>query len=260
MAGVSIAGLFQAGVTVALVLLLALAVLARWKARHEAMSGVKRAPLTVIGRTLLIAGPALVLPFLIRGAVGGGVATATEVSTIAVLYAMAIGMLMYGGIPLRKVWDMLVETAALSGAILMILGTALAMAWAITQSGVAQQLAKFMTGLPGGAASFLAVTIVVFLILGCILEGLPALLLMAPLMFPIARSLGIHDVHYAMVVVVAMNIGLMMPPVGVGFYIACRIGKVSPDEAMGAIWPYIVALLAGLVVVAAVPQISTAGL
>lgn len=257
-AGVSIAGLFQAGVTVALVLLLALAILARWKARGEAMSGVKRAPLTVIGRTLLIAGPALVLPFLIRGAVGGGVATATEVSTIAVVYAMAIGMLMYGGIPLRKVWDMLVETAALSGAILMILGTALAMAWAITQSGVAQELAKFMRELPGGAATFLAVTIVVFLVLGCILEGLPALLLMAPLMFPIARSLGIHDVHYAMVVVVAMNIGLMMPPVGVGFYIACRIGKVSPDEAMGAIWPYIVALLAGLVVVAAVPQISTA--
>ena len=257
-AGVSIAGLFQAGVTVALVLLLALAILARWQARHEQMGGVKRAPLSVIGRTLLIAGPALVLPFLIRGAVGGGVATATEVSTIAVLYAMVIGALMYGGIGLRKVYDMLVETAALSGAILMILGTALAMAWAITQSGVAQQLAQFMKGLPGGVPTFLAVTIVIFLVLGCILEGLPALLLMAPLMFPIAKSLGLNDVHYAMVVVVAMNIGLMMPPVGVGFYIACRIGNVSPDEAMGAIWPYIVALIAGLIVVAAVPGISTA--
>ena len=257
-AGVSIAGLFQAGVTVALVLLLALAVLARWKARGEQMGGVKRASLAVIGRTLLIAGPALVLPFLIRGAVGGGVATATEVSTIAVLYAMVIGALMYGGISLRKVYDMLVETAALSGAILMILGTALAMAWAITQSGVAQQLAQFMTGLPGGAPTFLAVTIVIFLLLGCILEGLPALLLMAPLMFPIAKNLGINDVHYAMVVVCAMNIGLMMPPIGVGFYIACRIGNVSPDEAMGAIWPYLLALIAGLVIVAAVPQISTA--
>lgn len=257
-AGVSIAGLFQAGVTVALVLLLALAILARWKARGEQMGGVKRAPLSVIGRTLLIAGPALVLPFLIRGAVGGGVATATEVSTIAVLYAMVIGAVLYGGISLRKVYAMLVETAALSGAILMILGTALAMAWAITQSGVAQQLAAFMKGLPGGVPTFLAVTIVIFLVLGCILEGLPALLLMAPLMFPIAKSLGIHDVHYAMVVVVAMNIGLMMPPVGVGFYIACRIGNVSPDEAMGAIWPYIVALILGLVVIAAVPQISTA--
>ena len=256
-AGVSIAALFQAGVTVAMVLLLALAVLARWKARGEQLLGIQRAPLATVLRTLLLAGPALVLPFLIRGAVGGGVATATEVSTIAVLYAMVIGMVMYGGIGWRKLYDMLVETAALSGAILLILGTALAMAWAITQSGVAQQLALFMKGLPGGVPTFLAVTIVIFLVLGCILEGLPALLLMAPLMFPIAKSLGINDVHYAMVVVVAMNIGLMMPPVGVGFYIACRIGNVSPDEAMGAIWPYLLALLAGLVVVAAVPAIST---
>ena len=256
-AGVSIAGLFQAGVTVAAVLLVALAVLARWKARGEDMAAVRRAPISLIGKTLLVAGPALVLPFLIRGAVGGGVATATEVSTIAVLYAMVVGMVMYGGIGLRKFYAMLVETAALSGAILMILGTALAMAWAITQSGVAQQLATFMTNLPGGAWGFMAVTIVIFLLLGCLLEGLPALLLMAPLMFPIARSLHINDVHYAMVVVVAMNIGLMMPPIGVGFYIACRIGNVSPDEAMGAIWPYLVALIVGLIIVAAVPAIST---
>jgi tripartite ATP-independent transporter DctM subunit len=256
-AGVSIAGLFQAGVTVAAVLLIALAVLARWKARKEDLGGVRRASLGTIGKSLLVAGPALVLPFLIRGAVGGGVATATEVSTIAVLYAMAIGMVLYGGIGARRFYAMLVETAALSGAVLMILGTALAMAWAITQSGVAQSIAGFMTNLPGGAWGFMAVTIVLFLALGCVLEGLPALLLMAPLMFPIARALHINDVHYAMVVVVAMNIGLMMPPVGVGFYIACRIGNVSPDEAMGAIWPYIVALIVGLIVIAAVPAIST---
>jgi tripartite ATP-independent transporter DctM subunit len=256
-AGVSIAGLFQAGVTVAAVLLVALAVLARWKARKEDMTGVRRASLGAIGKSLLVAGPALVLPFLIRGAVGGGVATATEVSTIAVLYAMAIGMVLYGGIGPRRFYAMLVETAALSGAVLMILGTALAMAWAITQSGVAQSIAGFMTNLPGGVWGFMAVTILIFLALGCILEGLPALLLMAPLMFPIARALHINDVHYAMVVVVAMNIGLMMPPVGVGFYIACRIGNVSPDEAMGAIWPYIAALIVGLIVIAALPVIST---
>lgn len=256
-AGVSIVGLFQAGVTVAAVLLVALAVLARWKARKEDMTGVRRASLGAIGKSLLVAGPALVLPFLIRGAVGGGVATATEVSTIAVLYAMAIGMVLYGGIGPRRFYAMLVETAALSGAVLMILGTALAMAWAITQSGVAQSIAGFMTNLPGGVWGFMAVTILIFLALGCILEGLPALLLMAPLMFPIARALHINDVHYAMVVVVAMNIGLMMPPVGVGFYIACRIGNVSPDEAMGAIWPYIAALIVGLIVIAALPVIST---
>ncbi|WP_421926338.1 TRAP transporter large permease subunit [Neoaquamicrobium sediminum] len=255
-AGVSIAALFTSGFIIALVLLLALAVLARWKARHENMDGVQRASFKVIRTTLLIAAPALLLPFIIRGAVGGGIATATEVSTIAVLYAFVIGIVLYGGIKPAKVYAMLVETAAMSGAILLILGTASAMAWALTQTGFAFQLATAMKELPGGWFSFMLVTIAVFMVLGCVLEGLPAIVLMAPLMFPIAKQLGIHDVHYAMVVVTAMNIGLMAPPIGIGFYIACKIGDVSPDEAMGAIWPYLGALLIGLLLIAAVPALS----
>jgi tripartite ATP-independent transporter DctM subunit len=214
----------------------------------------------VIGRLLLIAAPALVLPFLIRSVVGGGVATATEVSTIAVVYALLIGKVLYGGISGRQFYNMLVETAALSGAILLILGTASAMAWSITQSGVVQQLSQFLTTLPGGWVAFMAVSIAVFLLLGCLLEGLPAILLLAPIMFPIAKKLGINDVHYSMVIVSAMNIGLMMPPIGVGFYLACRIGDASPDDVMGAIWPYLLALLVGLVVIAAVPWLSTVAL
>lgn len=255
-AGVSIAALFTSGFIIAMVLLLALAVLARWKARHENMEGVKRASFKVIRTTLLIAAPALLLPFIIRGAVGGGIATATEVSTIAVLYAFVIGIVLYGGIKPAKIYAMLVETAAMSGAILLILGTASAMAWALTQTGFAFQLATAMQELPGGWFSFMLVTIAVFMVLGCVLEGLPAIVLMAPLMFPIAKQLGIHDVHYAMVVVTAMNIGLMAPPIGIGFYIACKIGDVSPDEAMGAIWPYLGALLIGLLLIAAVPALS----
>jgi TRAP-type C4-dicarboxylate transport system permease large subunit len=96
------------------------------------------------------------------------------------------------------------------------------------------------------------------MILGCVLEGLPAIVLMAPLMFPIAKTLGINDVHYSMVIVTAMNIGLMTPPIGIGFYLACKIGNVSPDEAIGAIWPYLLALIIGLVIIATVPWISTA--
>jgi tripartite ATP-independent transporter DctM subunit len=259
-AGVSIAGLFQAGFVVAMVLLFVLVVLARWKARGEDMHGARRTPWRQVGRLVLVAAPALVLPFIIRTAVGEGVATATEVSTVAVVYALFVGHVLYGGIGLRKFYRMLVETAALSGAVLFVLGAASAMAWAITQSGVVQQLSAFMTSLPGGWAAFMAVTIVVFLILGCLLEGLPAVLLLAPIMFPIAKKLGIHDVHYSMVIVCAMNVGLMMPPIGVGFYIACRIGDAKPDEVIGAIWPYLLALLVGVAVIAAVPWISTVAL
>ena len=257
-AGVSIAGLFTAGFAIALVLLVVLCILARWKARHEAMDEVRRQPMRAVGRALLLAGPALVLPFMIRAAVGGGVATATEVSTIAVVYAAIIGVALYGGIPLRRAGAMLVETVALAGAILLILGTASAMAWALTQTGFAGKLVTGVQALPGGTATFLLVSILIFMALGCVLEGLPAIVLMAPIMFPMARNLGIHDIHYSMVIVTAMNIGLMAPPIGIGFYIACRIGDVSPDEAMGAIWPYIAALVIGLILIAAIPQFSTA--
>ncbi|WP_428685133.1 TRAP transporter large permease subunit [Reyranella sp.] len=257
-AGVSIAALFTSGFAIAMVLLLGLAILARWKARHEDMSGVQRPSLRVIGRTALIAAPALVLPFLIRSTVSGGVATATEVSTIAVLYAAFVGVVLYGGISLKKSYAMLVETAALTGSILLILGTASAMAWAITQAGIARDVTQFMASMPGGTIVFMILSIVVFLILGCVLEGLPAIVLMAPLMFPIAKSLGLNDIHYAMTIVTAMNIGLMTPPIGIGFYLACRIGNVSPDDAIGAIWPYLLALMAGLAVIAAVPWLSVA--
>lgn len=259
-AGVSIAGLFQAGFVVAMVLLLMLVVLARWKARHEDMSGAKRAPVRRVGKLVIIAAPALALPFLIRTLVGEGVATATEVSTVAVVYAMLVGHVMYGGLKARTIYRMLVDTAALSGTVLLVLGAASAMAWAITQSGVVQQLSQTLTTLPGGSIAFMAVTVAVFVVLGCLLEGLPAVLLLSPIMFPIAKTLGINDVHYAMVIVCAMNVGMMMPPIGVGFYIACKIGDTKPDEVMSAIWPYLAALIVGVIVIAAVPWISTVAL
>jgi TRAP-type C4-dicarboxylate transport system permease large subunit len=152
---------------------------------------------------------------------------------------------------------MLIDTASLCGAILFIIGAATAMAWALTQSGFSRDLAAAMTGLPGGGATFLAVSILAFVVLGSVLEGIPAIVLFGPLLFPAARALGVHEVHYAMVVILAMGVGLFAPPFGVGFYAACAIGRVAPDDAMGRVWPYLGAVLAALVVVALIPWLST---
>ena len=254
--GVSIAALFTGGMLPALVLAIALGLIARWRGRNENLAGVGRPPWRVIGRAFVVALPALVLPFLIRAAVIEGVATATEVSTIGIVYAVLVGVLVYRQFPLRRLYPMLVETAALSGAILLIIGTATGMAWALTQSGFSRQLAAAMTAMPGGAAGFMAVSIVAFIVLGSVLEGIPAIVLFGPLLFPSARAVGIHEVHYAMVVILAMGIGLFAPPFGVGYYAACAIGRVSPDAAMRRIWPYLIAVLVGLIVVAAVPWLS----
>ena len=200
--------------------------------------------------------PALLLPFVIRAAVVEGVATATEVSTIGIVYAMICGLFVYRQFDWRRLYPILIDTATLTGAILLIIGTATAMAWALTQSGFSRDLTAAMAHMPGGKVGFLAVSIVAFIILGAVLEGIPALVLFAPLLFPIARIVGIHEVHYAMVVILAMGIGLFAPPFGVGFYAACAIGRVSPDEAMGRVWPYLGALLLALIVVAVWPWLS----
>ena len=255
--GVSIAGLFTGGLVPALILALALAAVAWHRSRHDDVSGVTRATPAQIGRALLVAVPALILPFLIRAAVVEGVATATEVSTIGIAYSIIAGLLLYRTFDWSRLVPMLVETACLSGAILFIIGTATGMAWGLTQSGFSRALAQTMGHMPGGAAGFMAISLVAFVILGSILEGIPAIVLFGPLLFPIARTLGINDVHYAMVVVLAMGVGLFAPPFGVGYYAACAIGRVSPDAAMRRIWPYLGALIAGLVLVAAVPWFST---
>ena len=131
------------------------------------------------------------------------------------------------------------------------------MAWSLTQSGFSRDLAQAMASLPGGAGGFLAVSVIAFVILGSVLEGIPAIVLFGPLLFPIARQVGVHEVHYAMVVVLSMGIGLFAPPFGVGYYAGCAIGRVDPQDGMKPIVGYVLALLAGLALVAAVPWIST---
>ncbi|MFK4492692.1 MULTISPECIES: TRAP transporter large permease subunit [Bradyrhizobium] len=254
--GVSISALFTGGLLPGVVLAVMLAAVVWWRYRREDLSHVKRATGRQIGRAFVIAIPAIALPFVIRTAVVEGVATATEVSTIGILYSVCAGLFIYRQFDWRRIYPMLVETASLSGAILLIIGAATGMAWALTQSGFSASLAKFMTSLPGGVPVFLAVTIVTFVILGSVLEGIPAIVLFGPLLFPIARQVGVNDVHYAMVVVLAMGIGLFAPPFGVGYYAACAISRINPDEGMKPIVGYMIALLIGTLIVAAVPWLS----
>ncbi|KAA0071422.1 TRAP transporter large permease subunit [Tardiphaga sp. P9-11] len=254
--GVSISALFTGGLLPGVVLAITLGALVWWRYRGEDLSHVKRASGRDIGKAFIISVPAIALPFVIRAAVVEGVATATEVSTIGIVYAVLAGLLIYRQFDWSRLRPMLVDTACLSGAILLIIGTATGMAWGLTQSGFSRSLAAAMTGLPGGDATFIAVSIVAFVILGSVLEGIPAIVLFGPLLFPIARLVGVHEVHYAMVVILAMGIGLFAPPFGVGYYAACAIGRVDPAEGIRPILGYLLALLIGLIIVAIFPWIS----
>jgi len=254
--GVSISALFTGGMLPGVVLAIGLIGVVFWRYRGEDLSQVVRANRAEIAKAFIVALPAIALPFIIRAAVVGGVATATEVSTIGIVYAVVAGLVIYRQFDFRRLYPMLVETASLSGAILLIIGAATAMAWGLTQSGFSTTLTNLMRSLPGGAVGFMAVSVLAFIILGSVLEGIPAIVLFGPLVFPIARAMGIHEVHYAMVVILAMGIGLFAPPFGVGYYAACAISKIHPDEGIRPIVGYIIAMFVGLIVVAAVPWIS----
>lgn len=254
--GISISALFTGGLLPSLVLGVSLCAVVWWQYRGDDLSHVERAKWRDIGRALGLAIPALILPFVIRISVVEGVATATEVSTIGIVYTLLMSVIFFQLPGLRQFRRLLIDTAVMSGSILLIIGCATAMAWALAQSGFSRDLAYMFGNLPGGRITFLMVSIVVFIILGSLLEGIPAIVLLGPLLFPIAKSVGVHEVHYAMIVILAMGIGLFAPPFGLGYYTACAIGGVDPEDGMRATIGYMTALIAGLVVVALVPWIS----
>ncbi|MBK1839799.1 TRAP transporter large permease subunit [Azospirillum sp. YIM B02556] len=260
-ASVSISALFIAGLMPALIGAVMLAVVVFLRSRRADAAGaghpaVEWAGWPAVGRALALAVPALILPLIIRAAVVEGVATATEVATIGVVYSLLVGILLYRRFDPADLFRMLVETASLSGSILFIIGTASGMAWALTQSGLANELSALLTGMGGGKTGFLLVSILIFVVLGSLLEGPPALLVFAPLLFPVARMMGVHEVHYAMIVILAMGLGLFAPPFGVGYYFTCAIGKISPDAGLRHIWIYLSAIFVALILVTLIPWLS----
>jgi tripartite ATP-independent transporter DctM subunit len=254
--GVSIGALFTAGLLPAVLCSIFLIAVALYSSRREKLALGKAASLSTIGRAFFVALPGLALPLLIRYFVVAGIATATEVSVVGIVYTILVGFFVYRELDWRRLYPTLLETVALSGAILLIIATATSMGWALTQSGFAQQLADILGHAPGGAAGIMVLSIVLFIILGSVLEGIPAMVLFGPLLFPVAKAAGINEVHYAIVAVLAMGVGLFSPPLGIGYYSACAIGKADPEAAVMPMLPYLGALVVALLIIAFVPWIS----
>jgi tripartite ATP-independent transporter DctM subunit len=253
--GVSIGALFTAGWIPAILLALMVCVLARLRS-PKGDAAVRRIDWRNAARLGLVAAPVLVLPFVIRGAVVEGIATATEVATIGIAYVLVVTLALQRRFDWKRLYDALIDASALTGSIFLILAAANAMAWGFIQSGFTSTISAWAGAVPGGAWGFLLISVVIFVVLGSILEGIPAVVLMGPLLFPAAKSLGISEVHYALVAVVAMGMGLFAPPFGVGFYTACAIGRVNPADAMKSIWPYLGVLFAGVLLIACFPSMT----
>jgi C4-dicarboxylate transporter, DctM subunit len=195
------------------------------------------------------------LPVVLFGGIFTGLTTVTEAALIAVVYALVVGVVA-GGIRPANVVRLFERSGVVTATTLWVLAAASAFAWILVREWVPQTLGEWISGLGASRAFFLGLTLFVFVVIGALLEGLPALLIFGPILFPISRGLGIDPVHYGIVIVAAMGIAFFLPPVGVGLAIASGIARVDVDETSRAYLPYLAALLVGLALIAAWPGLT----
>lgn len=252
----SIAALFMAGFLPAAAMALFLIALIYIQARRENLPREPRPSFAdfvrACGRGVL----PLIAPVIILGGILGGIVTPTEAAVLAVLYALLLGLVIYREIKLRDLMPLLVNTAALTGMVMLLVGTASVLSWIFAAQGIPRLIAGALLGLSSEATLVLLVTIVVFVPLGAILEGVPAMIILVPVFFPIVARFGVDPLHYGILVVAALGLGLFVPPFGVGFFIACALGRTTVEQAARAYVPYVIALVLGLLVVAFVPWIT----
>jgi len=196
----------------------------------------------------------LLTPVIILGGILGGLVTPTEAGMIGVIYALILGVFVYREIKPRDLMPILVKTASLTGMILLLVGTATLLSWIFAAESVPGLLANLIMKLSSSSAPFLLITIAVFVVFGAFLEGLPALIIFTPILFPIMSHFAdIVPLHYGIIMITSLGIGLFLPPMGIGFLIACAIGQVNVENATRAYAPYLLVLLIGALIVAFVP-------
>jgi tripartite ATP-independent transporter DctM subunit len=248
----SIVTLFLAGFIPAFVLAAVLILLIALRARRQDWPLSPRASRSDLARAARRAIVPTGLPVILFGGIFSGATTVTEAALIAVVYALVAGIIL-GGIRRADLIGQLAQSGIVTATTLWVLAAASAFAWILVREAVPQMLGEWIAVAGGGRAGFLALTMVLFVVIGALLEGLPALLIFGPILFPISRIVGVDPVHYGIVIVAAMGIAFFLPPVGVGLTIAAGIARVDIDDVSRNYVPYLVALLIGLALIAAFP-------
>jgi tripartite ATP-independent transporter DctM subunit len=251
----SIVTLFLAGFLPAFVLAAALLVLIGLRARRQQWPLSPRASSADLWRAVRRAAVPSGLPVLLFGGIFSGLTTVTEAALLALVYALVAGIAMRG-IRRDEAVIQLAQSGVVTATTLWVLAAASAFAWILVREWVPQMLGEWIAGVGAGRWQFMALTVALFVVVGALLEGLPALLIFGPILFPIARLVGIDPVHYGIVVIAAMGIAFFLPPVGVGLTIAAGIGRVDIDDVSRSYVPYLIALLVGLALIAAFPVIT----
>jgi tripartite ATP-independent transporter DctM subunit len=258
-ANLSIGGLFVAGIFPALLMALALIVVCIVFGKTPATpdAAEPRAPVSGLWSGAIASVGLIVMIFV---GFKSGFATATEISAFAAVYALVVGGVLFRELSLKSTAATFVQAATRSGLVLFIVAAAQSLAFILTLQQVPHAVGEMMLTLSGanGVWLFLVLSIAVLIVMGSVLEGAAALIIFGPLLLPVAVKLGINPLHFGVVLVIAMGIGLFAPPLGLGLYGACLIGGVPIEQTVKPIMGYLGLLLVCLLVIAFVPSISTA--
>ena len=268
-ANVSIAGLFMAGLLPAAVMAVGLILVAVLQARDLRAPDAALAPWRAkagrrsLGYVLRTTGGALtavLLIVIIVGGIVGGVATPTEVSSVAVVYALLVGGLAFREMSWHSFADFLVRSASLSGMILFIVASAQLLSYLLTVNLIPQHMAAGLAdiGSSSGTWAFLLIAMGMLIVMGSVLEGAPALIIFGPLLLPAARNLGVDPLHFGILLIISMGIGLFAPPLGVGLYTACAVGEIPVERVAWPIMRYLAIIFVALLLIAFVPSITLA--
>jgi C4-dicarboxylate transporter DctM subunit len=256
-ANTSVVAVFAAGLLPSAVIGAMMLAFIHFQARMQNMPAGRNDSLKQVLKGFKDALLALGVPLLIFGGIRAGVATVTEMAAFAVIYSLLVGGLVYRRLSWKGIYDALVETCVATGVITMLIGFAMIFGYLLATEGVPAAVASWMrsSGMPPWGV--LVISALIFVFVGAVLEGAPAVLIFVPILLPVVRSVGIDIVHWLTVVVLASGIGLFVPPTGLAVMVACSVGKVRMDQMIKPLMPFLLLLMLGLAIIIFVPWIST---
>jgi len=183
----------------------------------------------------------LLMPLIIVGGILGGIFTATEAAGVGVLYALVIGFLVLRTLKLRDLPEMFMNTAKVTSVVLLLLATTNVLSWIVTMQNVPQIMLAFFTSISTNPKVFLLLVNILFLVTGCVIDTAPAIFLLVPIFAPVAKGFGIDLIHFGIIVTVNLCIGLLTPPVGSCIFIGSSLAKISIEELLKPLWPFLIA-------------------
>jgi len=254
--GVSISALFIAGYLPGLLVALALMLVCVLYAKRHNFPTEPALPLKTVLTKVAAAIPSLLLIIIVIGGIVGGIFTATEAGVIAVLYSMFLSIVLYKEVSIKQLPDILLKSVGITAIVMFLIATSSAMSWVLSYENIPQAITDTMLTLSNNPLLILLIINVILLVVGAFMDMTPAVLIFTPIFLPVAESIGVSPIHFGIMMVLNLSIGLCSPPVGSVLFVSCSVAKTSIEKIIRPMLPLYFAMLVALLLVTFIPAIS----